>query len=509
LIPNQILIHETRSFIMRVQQLAVVIAMILVQGPLANAPADGAEPIDLGMRRELFIDRHLIEELDNIQLVLHEPRDEGPVLSFDQPWEGRFSGYATVIHDKDLYRLYYRGIPTAGSDGNSREVTCYAESKDGLTWTKPDLKLFEVDGTLQNNVILADAAPVTHNFSPFLDRNPAADPEQRFKAIGGTSSSGLIAYISADGVQWKKLQEKPIFKDDGWVFDSQNLAFWSESEKQYVLYYRKAPDGIRAIARTTSADFVHWSEPVMMTYSDTGTSKPSHHLYTNQTQAYFRAPHIYVATAARFFPGRQVISAEQVEAVNVHPNYFKDTSDAVLMTSRGGDRYDRVFSGAFIRPGIGLENWVSRTNYPALNLVQTGPTEMSLYVNQHYGQPTARLQRYSLRLDGFASVRAAYEGGELITKPIRFDGNRLLLNFATSAAGGIRVEIQDAQGNPLPGFSLDEAVELIGNEIEREVRWKDGADVSKLAQQPVRLRLVMKDADVYALRFSAEDASQK
>lgn len=486
---------------MRLPQIAALIAVVVAQGMFAKTPVDGGEPIDLGMRRELFIDRHLIDKLENVQLVLHEPRDEGPVLKFDQPWEGLFSGYATVIHDDDLYRLYYRGVPTSGSDGNSREVTCYAESKDGLTWTKPDLNLFEVDGTRKNNVILADAAPVTHNFCPFIDRNPAADPQQRFKAIGGVASSGLVAYTSADAVHWKKLNEEPIFKDSGWVFDSQNLAFWSESEQQYVLYYRKAPDGVRAVARTTSTDFVNWSEPVMMTYSDTDTSKPSQHLYTNQTQAYFRAPHIYVATAARFFPGRQVISAEQAKAVNVHPNYFKDTSDAIFMTSRGGDRYDRTFSGAFIRPGIGLENWVSRTNYPALNLVQTGPTEMSLYVNQHYGQPTARLQRYSLRLDGFASARAVYEGGELITKPIRFDGDRLMLNFATSAAGGIRVEIQDAAGTPLPGFSLDDAVELIGNEIEREVRWKHGADVSKLAQQPVRLRLVMKDADVYALRF--------
>lgn len=490
---------------MRAWQLAAIIIAIAVQGATQNPPASGAEPIELGTRRELLIDHHLIDKLDQAQLILHEPRDEGPVLSFDQPWEGHFSGYATVIHHEDLYRLYYRGIPVAGSDGNQREVTCYAYSKDGLTWTKPDLDLFEVEGTRQNNVILANAAPVTHNFCPFLDRNPAADPGQRFKAIGGISSSGLIAYTSADGVHWKKLQDEPVFQDSGWVFDSQNLAFWSESEQQYVLYYRKAPEGIRAIARATSPDFIHWSEPVMMTYSDTDSSKPSQHLYTNQTQPYFRAPHIYVATAARFFPGRQVISAEQAEAVNVHPNYFKDTSDAVLLTSRGGNRYDRTFSGAFIRPGIGLENWVSRTNYPALNLVQTGATEMSLYVNQNYGQPTACLQRYSLRLDGFASVRAPYEGGELLTKLVQFDGNRLLLNFATSAAGGIRVEIQNAQGEPLPGYSLADAVELIGNEIEREVRWSHGADVSKLAQQPVRLRFVMQDADLYALRFSSAE----
>lgn len=486
---------------MRCWQIVTILVALFGQAP--STQADESNIVAIASRRELFVDHHLINKADNVRLVLHEPRDMGPVLKFDQPWEGLFSGYVTVIHDGDQYHLYYRGVPTAGSDGNSREVTCYATSNDGIRWTKPKLDLFEVEGTRPNNVILANAAPVTHNFCPMLDRNPNASSEQRFKAIGGTSRSGMIAYVSSDGVHWKKLQEEPVFKDTGWVFDSQNLAFWSEAEQQYVLYYRKAPDGIRAIARTTSPDFLNWSEPVMMTYSDTESQKPSHHLYTNQTQAYFRAPHIYIATAARFMPGRQVISAEEAKALNVHPNYFKDTADAVFMTSRGGNRYERTFSGAFIRPGIGLENWVSRTNYPALNVVQTGPTEMSLYVNQDYGQPTAHLRRYALRLDGFASAQAPYAGGELLTKPLTFEGERLMLNFATSAAGGIRVEIQDASGKPIPGYTLDDAVELIGNEIEREVRWNSGADVSKLAGKPVRLRFVMKDADIYALRFSA------
>jgi len=481
----------------------LLIALLVVFSSV-SLRAEEPRPIDLGDRRELFVDQHLIGKLKGVQLTLHEPRDEGPVLWFNESWEGRFSGYVTVIHDGDRFRLYYRGNPNAGRDGDSDEVTCYAESTDGRTWTKPRLKLFEVEGTRENNVILANAAPVMHNFCPFLDRNPKATPEQRFKAVGGTARSGLIAYSSADGVNWTKLRDEPVFKDTGWVFDSQNVAFWSEVEGQYVLYYRKSPDRIRAIGRATSPDFVNWSEPVMMTYSDTESQVPSHHLYTNQTQPYFRAPHLYVATAARFFPGRQVISEEQAKEVNVHPGYFKDTSDAVLMTSRGGTQYDRTFLGALIRPGIGLENWVSRTNYPALNLVQTSPTEMSLYVNQNYGQLTAHLRRYSFRLDGLASVRAPYEGGELITKPVTFAGNRLLFNFATSAAGGIRVEIQDANGKALPGFALDDAVELIGNEIEREVRWKQGADIGKLAGQTIRLRIAMKDADLYALRFSNE-----
>ena len=468
---------------------------------LVGQPILADEPIDIGKRLEPFFDDYLIETMKNVSLRLHEPRDAGVVLKFDRPWEGRFCGYCTIIQDGDLYRLYYRGLPSAGGDETSKEVTCYAESIDGVHWQKPNLGLFEVHGTRENNVILADAAPATHNLCPFLDRNPAAKPNERFKALGGGASSGLLGFVSEDGIRWRRLRDEPVFKASGWVFDSQNVAFWSQHEQQYVLYYRSVPQRVRAIARTTSADFINWSPSKMMVYSDTGTDKPSHHLYTNQTQPYFRAPHLYLATAARFMPGRQVLSEEEARRIQVDPGYFRDSSDSVLLTSRGGHLYDRTFLSALIKPGIGAENWVSRSNYPALNIVQTSPTEMSLYVNQNYGQPTAHLRRYVTRLDGLASANATYSGGELLTKPFRFYGRQLQLNFATSAAGGIRVEIQDEQRQPMPGFDLESCQELIGNQIERSVRWEQGNDVGQLAGKTIRLRVVLHDADLYSLRF--------
>ncbi|MBE9511201.1 MAG: hypothetical protein IMY71_10005, partial [Bacteroidetes bacterium] len=405
----------------------------------------------------------------------------------------------TIIKDGETYRAYYRGLPEAGMDGTSLETTCYAESKDGIHWKKPNLGIFEVNGTLENNIILANAAPVTHNFSPFLDTKPGIDQSQRYKALGGNEKSGLIAYVSADGIKWKKLQEKPVFGKG--VFDSQNVSFWSESEKCYICYFRTWTEGgykgFRTVSRTTSKDFVQWTNPVKMSFGDT----PYEHLYTSQTHPYFRAPHIYIAIAARFMPGRQVLTEEQALLLDVNPKYFKDCSDAIFMTSRGGSRYDRTFMESFIRPGIGLQNWVSRSNYPALNVVQTGPAEMSIYVQQDYAQPTAYLRRYSMRLDGFASVSAPYKSGEMITKPFTFSGDKLYLNFATSAAGEIRIEIQDADGRPVPGYSLDDSRAMIGNETERTVAWKNNEDVSKLTSKPVRLRFVMKDADLYALHF--------
>jgi len=455
--------------------------------------------IDIGSNRELFVDNYLIKRLEGARLILHHPHDEGSVLKFDQPWEGPFCGYCTVIKDKDKYRFYYRGLPQAGRDGSSREVTCYAESPDGIHITKPELNLFTVNGSKSNNVILADAAPVNHNFSPFLDTRPGVPQSERFKALGGTRKSGLIAYISPDGVCWNKLREEPVFTEG--IFDSQNVAFWSNSEQCYLCYFRTWTEtgygGFRTISRTTSEDFLNWSDPVQMKFGDT----PLEHLYTNQTHPYFRAPHIYVAVAARFLPGRQVLNEKQAAQLKVNPNYFKDCSDAVLMTSRGSNIYNRTFMEAFIRPDVGLQNWGSRSNYPALNVVQTGTDEMSIYVQHDYAQPTAHLRRYSLRLDGFSSIYAPYKTGSMTTKSLIFKGKKLLLNFATSAPGYIKVEIQNARGKPVPGYSLSDADELIGNYIEHPASWYSQTDVTKLSNQPIRLHFVMKDANLYSFQF--------
>lgn len=465
----------------------------------ASIIVNESEIIDMGSRLELFTDYYLIDKLDNTSLKLHEPIDKGSVLKFDEPWEGPFSAYCTVIDNGEKLQLYYRGLPTAGKDWEIDENTCYAESIDGVNWIKPELNLFKVNGNTKNNIILANLAPVTHNFSPFLDVHKDVDPKQTYKALGGSEKSGLIAYVSEDGIHWNQLQKDAVFTDG--KFDSQNVSFWSEEEQLYVCYFRTwtkvGYTGYRSVSRTISKDFIYWSNPVEMDFGNTQRE----HLYTNQTAPYYRAPHIYISVAARFIPKRQVLTEEQAKELNVNPKYFKDCSDAILMTSRGGNRYDRTFMDGFIRPGIGLQNWVSRSNYPALNIVQTSSTEMSVYVNQDYAQPTAHLHRYALRIDGFTSVHAPYKGGEFITKPIRFTGDKLVINFSTSAAGSVKVELLDLEGNPIKGFELENATEIIGNEIEKSVIWNGNPDLSKLNGKPIKLRFVMKDADLYSIKF--------
>ena len=111
------------------------------------------------------------------------------------------------------------------------------------------------------------------------------------------------------------------------------------------------------------------------------------------------------------------------------------------------------------------------------------------------------MRRYTLRTDGFVSIHAPMSGGELVSKPFTFTGQKLSLNFSSSAAGGLRVELQTPEGKPIPGFSLDESAEIFGDSLDRTVTWKSPRNLGELAGQPIRMRVELKDADLYSFRF--------
>jgi len=466
--------------------------------------------LDVGSRRELFVDHYLIDKMNGVSLRLHSPRRAEVALRFDGPLENDVF-YPTVIKDDNVYRMYYLGRP-----GKNNPLFCYAESKDGITWTKPNLGLFEFEGSKSNNIVLLPKefdrdSPPFHNFVPFLDTRPGVSAEERFKGLAGEGEPwggpGLCAYVSGDGIHWKLKKKSVITKGR---FDSQNVAFWSESENRYVCYFRilrywgpvlesgKRAHYARWVARTTSEDFLNWTEPVEM---ESGDEAPFEHFYINGTQPYFRAPHIYVALTGRAPGCRALTEAERKIVTQQFSWATKFNTECIFMTTRGGNRYDRTFKEGFIRSGTDFHEWSYGSNFAAYGIVQTGPTEMSVYVMKNASQPSAYLHRHTLRLDGFVSVHAPYEEGEMITKPFRFEGKELEINFATSAVGHVRIEIRDQSGKPVPDFTLKDCRELVGNRIEWVVDWKRGSDVSELAGKAVRLRIVMKDADLYSVRF--------
>ena len=109
--------------------------------------------------------------------------------------------------------------------------------------------------------------------------------------------------------------------------------------------------------------------------------------------------------------------------------------------------------------------------------------------------------RFVMRTDGFASVHVGADSGEMVTRPLRFAGKELVINYSTSAGGSVQVELQNESGQPIPDFALSDSRNLVGDAIEQTVRWTKGSDVSSLAGQPVRLRFVMQDADLFAIQF--------
>ncbi|MCS7158602.1 MAG: hypothetical protein N0A16_12865 [Blastocatellia bacterium] len=449
-----------------------LIAVLLVwEGIGRDSPS-----LFIGSRLELFVDAFLIEKMEGVTFKLHPPKPAEIVLRFDKPWEGRTSGYVTVFQDGEIFRMYYR----AQRDEHAPEFTAYAESQDGINWQKPSLGIFEFNGSRENNIVWGGEG--THNFAPFRDNNPAVPDSERYKAVGGRP---LWAFVSTDGIRWKRLRDEPLLTKG--AFDSLNTIFWDSERKQYVAYIRDFKNGVRSIRRTTSVNFVDWSEPEWLDFGDT----PLEHFYTNAVIPYFRAPHIYLAFPKRFFPERKVVKDWPYSGI----------SDAVFMASRDGRYWTRMFMEAFLRPGSDPANWTERNMQIAWGILQTSREELSIYWIEHYRHPDIRVRRGVLRLDGFVSLNAPYRGGEFVTKPLVFHGRRLIINFSTSAAGSIRVEIQDQEGRPIPGFTLADSQEIYGDSIAHVVSWRSGFDVGRFQGSPIRLRFVMKDADLYSISF--------
>lgn len=483
-----------------------------------------AAPPDLGTRRELFVDDFLIDRMDRCELRLHQPEKREIAMVFDRPWEGNSCGYATtVFHDGTQYRMYYLArhhnwggeqIKTSHPD-----YVAYAESQDGIAWTRPDLGLVDFKGSKTNNLL-------PEMVFPFFDTNPKAAPDARYKAITCKEGAGLFGqgsvwfWKSADGIHWTRLAEEPLLVDG--KLDSHNLVYFDEARDEYRFYYRSFRDSdppVRGVKTMTSKDFTTWGKSQWVQYSD---NRPTQ-IYLNTIKAYPRAPHLFLGLPMRYVHPNEGMPTWSGQAVWQHyhdswPNLAERkkryatekrigtaATDTILMTSRDGVRFKR-WQEAFLRPGP--YNWTYADNACAWYPVETKsdipgmPNELSLYVSEGFwiGKASS-LRRYTLRLDGFVSVHAGGDEAEMVTKPFRFGGKALELNYATSAAGSLRVEIQDADGNVLPGFSLKESHKIVGDHVDRVVSWNGGVDLSKLAGKPVRLRFVMWDADLYAMRF--------
>lgn len=511
------------------------------ENPHPTVLAAGIAPhatLDIGDRLELFVDDYLIDNLrGKAELRLHHPEAKEIVMVYNEPWEGSGTNFHTIFKDDKTYRMYYKAWQHSivSRTPTHPQSTCYAESNNGIQWTRPQLGLHEFRGSKVNNIVFAvDEMGKRGNVATvFRDDNPDAAADARYKAIRQSklneqdddprlAKRGLYAFKSPDGIQWKLMTDAPVITDG--AFDSQNLAFWDSVREEYRCYWRYFTEetddwrnrGVRAIRTATSKDFIHWSEPSELQYVDS----PLEQLYTNVIKPYHRAPHVFVGFPMRYIDrgwSESMRALPERDDREYRAAFSRRIGTAVtetlLMASRDGVLFKR-WNEAFLRPGVEREGtWNYGHQGVGWSIVETkselegAPDELSLYAVERYMTGTSSvLRRYILRIDGFVSVHAPMKGGELITKPIIFDGNDLVLNFSSSAAGDIQVEVQDEGGRPIPGYRLDECPPVFGDSLERRVTWmrpqeNGNRNVSSLKGRTVRLRFVLKDADLYSLQF--------
>ena len=250
--------------------LSALAASLVCGGQLAAQPSplSSSAVIDIGSRRELFVDSFLVQELKGgAELRQHHPVPQDVVMVFDQPWEGNATAYNAVFKDGDRYRMYYRAwnltvTPQGVEPGDNPQFTCYAESTDGIHWRRPELGRHEFKGSKQNNIVFVQGkigGVQTETGAPavFRDENPNAQPEARYKTFvhylkyGG----GMLPLKSPDGLAWSLMSDGPAITDSHRnAFDAQNCAFWDAARGEYRAYWRyyEQSDGGRAIRTATS-----------------------------------------------------------------------------------------------------------------------------------------------------------------------------------------------------------------------------------------------------------------
>ena len=487
--------------------------------------------MDIGTHKQLFIDKRFFQSSEGIELCMNPPmQDPDPVLIADRPWEEKGIGaYSTAFRESDgRFRLWYDALLDVGTPQESARRLCYAESEDGLHWEKPSLGLVPFRGSTENNIV----APHLERQSmqgATVYRDERAPADERYKLwskfrptdsqITEGTRSGLWAMHSPDGIHWQAYPNQPNPPNQS--CDTQNMFFWDDTFQCYVGYTRvretQSSDeaalagkvAYRSIGRITSPDFHTWSGtqivleadeedlaiPVPSKFDD---QRPSIDYYTSCAMKYESAQDVYL-----MFPSVYYHWGEQG---------FPATMDTQLLTSRNGIHWGRQGNRRpFLRHGM-EDDVHSGMIFANPWLIPVGD-ELWLYyagmAHNHGADPddvgrSSSLFRARIRRDGFISADAGYGGGQFITPVLQFGGSRLELNLDGSAGGWLQIEIQDADGQPLPGLGLAEADPVVGNAISKTVTWQGKDDLSELVGKSVRLRFVLRAMKLYAFQFTAD-----
>ena len=468
--------------------------------------------VALGSRKHLFIDLSLVERSEHVELRVNPPRLGSVAIARDRAWEHHFRFMTTVADDDGLARMWYSA--RRADKGLRSDRFGYAESEDGVTWRKPNLGLVEVNGRADMNVV----PPRPANANVFID--PTAPSSERYKAFGlnldpELGALGYGVFVSSDGL---------VFREQGcngicaWG-DTQNMAFWDARLGRYVAYFRGfsvREDGSlrRAVARWETDDLNsrdgwnldnvpderHIVTQLPIVIACDADDPDDMDIYTPSVVRYPGAEDVYLATMSMYHH----FTPDEMDEVDPPSN--DGLMDVQLAVSRDGVTWSRPDRRPYV--GIDAEGPGQRMLYAVQGLVMRGDRVLQYHTayDQSHGHkldnPGGQVRWTEQRRDGFVAAEFAYTGGELVTRPVLFEGARLVLNVDASASGEGRVELQHADGRPLDGHSLADCDRMLGNHVRHTVTWNGSSDLGVPHGTPLRLRFVMRAAKLYALQFT-------
>ncbi len=402
-----------------------------------------------------------------------------PILRPDRPYEHRRAHlYGTILRDPEvkLFKMWYSTHDK--KEGTSR--LCYAVSEDGYSWQKPDLDV--VPGT---NIVLPEEQR-THGPSVILDLDEA-DPSKRYKLLMRPSKIPyILAYFSADGVHWHKAQDEPVIKADS----DCHIGLYRDPETGLYQASLRFYHVDRRVWRTESEDFMEWRRPVLALEPE-ANEPPQTQIYGMQMSPY-----------GSFIMGW--ISMYNTEETDMRWSKMDGTMDVQLAYSRGGYCWHRTDPGRRFIP-LGEEgSWDSMLLIPS-----TGPVLLEEEIRFYFsGAPYPHgfdsenefecIGAASLRPDGFVALRAGEETCEFLTRSFAMTEPGIFIN-ADAPGGMLKIEVCESSGKPIEGFSFPECRAVRGDSAALQVRWAEGADISRMTVRPIRIRVRARRADLYSI----------
>jgi len=468
--------------------------------------------IDIGTDRQFMWNSGIIdEEKTTAQLTQFSPVKQDIVFTVDKDWEGTVADSFNIVADDDGYRMYY-----ATYSSKDDVKICYAHSKDGISWEKPDVNLVVNNGSAANNILLNGTQGITNGFFVFKDTNENTETGEKYKAVAVKNDS-IVCFISHDGIVW---QEKSVMSKNN-VSDINSAAtlssvFWSKEHQRYFCYYVKTNGNDKCIMLTTSENFEKWSKPKEVTYN----SKAFYDMQTANVMPYYRGEDMFIGLPLR-------VTAVDDAALdnNFADNTVKTSTitDTVFVSSTDGYKFD-ITEEAWLAPGAqNGSNWMFGDSFVANGLVETPSihsqngqdNDLSVYVAENISSGVnTDLARYTMRIDGFAGYNAPFSTRKVVTKPLKFDGSRMTVNFRTSTNGYVFVRFLDKNGKPFEEIEYTKedgtqysvpkytSYKLIGDRVDREIVFN--GDIAELAGETVVIEFYLSDADVFSFKFDDE-----